>query len=247
LSIVALSVLGLCLLCSLAKLAMKSGDKSKKHCDKACGALVFLAIVLLAVSQLLGETEKFACDTDHPIAHCLSCDNSGQYCQKDGCAPGYRPSSNSKTCVQFGPKPKPPPPPTPGPTAQCYNIPCQVTYGNTVITTTGSTKYLLPGMTVTDNTESTPWPVIEPAQIVSIDNTKQFTINSFTSKLPTWGGTYSINLTFGCVPGKYKNICGDGKCVKRCTSDSVCDGGECITDTVAPQCKFPYYCNYCHQ
>jgi hypothetical protein len=38
---------------------MKSGDKSKKHCDKACGAFVFLAIVLLAVSQLLGETEKF--------------------------------------------------------------------------------------------------------------------------------------------------------------------------------------------
>jgi len=34
------------------------GDKGKKQCDKACGAFVFLAIVLLAVSQLLGE-EKY--------------------------------------------------------------------------------------------------------------------------------------------------------------------------------------------
>jgi len=34
------------------------GDKGKKQCDKACGAFVFLAIVLLAVSQLLGK-EKY--------------------------------------------------------------------------------------------------------------------------------------------------------------------------------------------
>ena len=60
LTIVALAALGLCLLCSLAKSAMKKGDKSKKHCDKACGAFVFLAIILLAVSQLLGrEKEKY--------------------------------------------------------------------------------------------------------------------------------------------------------------------------------------------
>jgi hypothetical protein len=57
LSIVALAALGLCLLCSLAKAAMK-GDKGKKHCDKACGAFVFLAIILLAVSQLLGEEKE---------------------------------------------------------------------------------------------------------------------------------------------------------------------------------------------
>jgi hypothetical protein len=58
LSIVALTALGLCLLCCLAKAAMKSGDKSKKHCDKACGAFVFLAIILLAVSQLMGDPES---------------------------------------------------------------------------------------------------------------------------------------------------------------------------------------------
>jgi len=57
LSIVALAALGLCLLCSLAKAAMK-GDKAKKQCDKACGAFVFLAIVLLTVSQLLGEEKE---------------------------------------------------------------------------------------------------------------------------------------------------------------------------------------------
>ena len=60
LTIIALAALGLCLLCSLAKMAMKKGDKGKKHCDKVCGAFVFLAIILLAVSQLLGEgTEKY--------------------------------------------------------------------------------------------------------------------------------------------------------------------------------------------
>lgn len=58
LTIVALAALGLCLLCSLAKAAMK-GDKGKKHCDKVCGAFVFLAIVLLTVSQLLGKDEKY--------------------------------------------------------------------------------------------------------------------------------------------------------------------------------------------
>ena len=58
LTIIALAALGLCLLCSLAKMAMKKGDKGKKHCDKVCGAFVFLAIILLAVSQLMGEEEK---------------------------------------------------------------------------------------------------------------------------------------------------------------------------------------------
>ena len=39
---------------------MKKGDKGTKHCDKACGAFVFLAIILLAVSQLLGEKETYS-------------------------------------------------------------------------------------------------------------------------------------------------------------------------------------------
>jgi len=39
LSIVALSLLGLCLLCGLAKMAMR-GDSAKKNCDKACSMAV---------------------------------------------------------------------------------------------------------------------------------------------------------------------------------------------------------------
>ena len=54
LSIVALAALGLCLLSGLAKMAMK-GPKAKQSCDHACSLLVFVAIVLLGVSQLLEE------------------------------------------------------------------------------------------------------------------------------------------------------------------------------------------------
>ena len=58
LSIVALSLLGLCLLCALAKNAMKD-DKAKKACDNACSMSVFAALTLLAVSQLMGEKESY--------------------------------------------------------------------------------------------------------------------------------------------------------------------------------------------
>ena len=54
LSIVALAALGLCLLCGLAKMAMK-GPKAKQSCDHACSLLVFVAVVLVGVSQLLKE------------------------------------------------------------------------------------------------------------------------------------------------------------------------------------------------
>jgi len=54
LSIVALAALGLCLLSGLVKMAMK-GPKAKQSCDHACSLLVFVAIVLLGVSQLLEE------------------------------------------------------------------------------------------------------------------------------------------------------------------------------------------------
>ncbi len=63
LSIVALSLLGLCLLCGLAKMAMKK-DSAKKNCDKACSMAVFTALTLLTVSQLIGEKEKYITDTD---------------------------------------------------------------------------------------------------------------------------------------------------------------------------------------
>ncbi len=57
LTIVALSALGLCLLCGLAKMAMKN-PKKRSDCDKACGALFFVAVALMAVSQLLEETKS---------------------------------------------------------------------------------------------------------------------------------------------------------------------------------------------
>jgi hypothetical protein len=59
LSIVALGLLGVCLLCGLAKMAMK-GDKAKQSCDKACSMAIFAAVVLVGVSQLLTETEKYS-------------------------------------------------------------------------------------------------------------------------------------------------------------------------------------------
>jgi len=58
LSIVALALLGLCFLCGLAKMAMKK-DSDKKNCDKACSMAIFAAVVLLGISQLLTETEKY--------------------------------------------------------------------------------------------------------------------------------------------------------------------------------------------
>ena len=58
LSIVALSLLGLCFLCGLAKMAMKK-DSDKKNCDKACSMAIFAAAALVGVSQLLTETEKY--------------------------------------------------------------------------------------------------------------------------------------------------------------------------------------------
>ena len=62
LSIVALSLLGLCFLCGLAKMAMKK-DSDKKNCDKACSMAIFAAVVLVGVSQLLTETEKYTCQS----------------------------------------------------------------------------------------------------------------------------------------------------------------------------------------
>jgi len=54
LSIFALVAIGLCLICGVAKTAMKS-PKQKQSCDTACSLLVFVAVVLVGVSQLLGE------------------------------------------------------------------------------------------------------------------------------------------------------------------------------------------------
>lgn len=100
LTIVALTALGLCLLCILAKSAMKKGDKSKKACGKACGAFVFLAIILLAVSQLLGEgTEKFECEVGAQH-NSTGCTGPGGECGQAGepSCHDYSPG-NTKTCA----------------------------------------------------------------------------------------------------------------------------------------------------
>jgi hypothetical protein len=73
LSIVALASLGLCLLCTVAKTTMKN-PKAKQACVHACSLLVFVAVVLLAVSQLL-EQENFCnnpCDNPGCLTGCCS-------------------------------------------------------------------------------------------------------------------------------------------------------------------------------
>jgi len=57
LSIVALGLLGVCLLCGLAKMAMK-GPKAKQTCNQICSLSLFVALVLLGTSQLLKEMTK---------------------------------------------------------------------------------------------------------------------------------------------------------------------------------------------
>ena len=68
---------------------MKS-DKAKKGCDKACNLLVFVAVVLVAVSQLLVKkatympvSPNYYYDNDTPTpektpCHHSSCQNSSQ-------------------------------------------------------------------------------------------------------------------------------------------------------------------------
>jgi hypothetical protein len=56
LTIIALSVLGLCLFIGIGK-SMTKNPKKKMDCDKACGMLFFVAVVLLAVSQVLDPKE----------------------------------------------------------------------------------------------------------------------------------------------------------------------------------------------
>lgn len=54
LSIFALVAIVLCLFCGVAKTNMKS-PKQKQSCDIACSLLIFVAVVLVGISQLLGE------------------------------------------------------------------------------------------------------------------------------------------------------------------------------------------------
>ena len=58
LSIAALAALGLCLLLGLSRMAMKK-DSNKEMVDRFSSLFVFIAIVLLSVSQLLNEKSNF--------------------------------------------------------------------------------------------------------------------------------------------------------------------------------------------
>lgn len=77
LSIVALGLLGVCLLCGLAKMAMK-GLKAKQSCDQICSLLVFVAVVLIGVSQLLEENKDGYMDGETYNAGKITC-NPLQY------------------------------------------------------------------------------------------------------------------------------------------------------------------------
>ena len=72
LSIVALGLLGVCLLCGLAKMAMK-GPRAKQTCNQICSLSLFAAVVLLGVSQLIteegysGTCRAFTLDTDQGV------------------------------------------------------------------------------------------------------------------------------------------------------------------------------------
>ena len=57
LTIIALSALGLCVLMGLLKMMMKDANK-KRDCDMACSMLVFIAVVLLAVNQMMHEHDE---------------------------------------------------------------------------------------------------------------------------------------------------------------------------------------------
>jgi hypothetical protein len=54
LSIAALVAIALCLICGVAKTTIKS-PKQKQTCDTACALLIFVAVILVGISQLLGE------------------------------------------------------------------------------------------------------------------------------------------------------------------------------------------------
>lgn len=78
LSITALSALGLCLLCGLAKMVMKSNE-AKENCDKACGMLVFVAVALIGVRQLLTEEESYKKNKNNKI-YCDTIEGAADEC-----------------------------------------------------------------------------------------------------------------------------------------------------------------------
>jgi len=93
LSIVALGLLGVCLLCGLAKMAMK-GDKAKQTCNQICSLSLFVALVLLGVSQLLKEMTKSPPPSPPPSGPTPG--TLGENCKKDGTCNGVLKCVNNK-------------------------------------------------------------------------------------------------------------------------------------------------------
>jgi len=101
LTIVSLAALGVCLLCGLAKMVMKKGDKGHKHCKSVCATAVVLAIILLAVSQLLGENDGFK-ERNSPYCELMPspnklCHTRGGECTKEGAGTPINPNGTPNT------------------------------------------------------------------------------------------------------------------------------------------------------
>jgi hypothetical protein len=81
LTIIAIVALGLCLLCGLAKMVVKN-DKVKKGCDDACSLLVFVAVILVGISQLTNEGFNVSSkpETIETEIQAVDCDREGTPC-----------------------------------------------------------------------------------------------------------------------------------------------------------------------
>ena len=80
LSIISIIALGLCVILNL--LGMSVLKKQKDQCDQACGMLVFVAIVLIGVSQLLGETSNFDIASYGASGETESCETAYVDCKR---------------------------------------------------------------------------------------------------------------------------------------------------------------------
>jgi len=81
LSIISLSLLGLCLLTALAKMSMKK-DKDKKNCDMMCSLMLFIAAALIGISQLMSETSTDNFEPNNATLKVLSANSWCGYSKK---------------------------------------------------------------------------------------------------------------------------------------------------------------------
>ena len=102
LRIIAISLLGVCLLCSLAKMGMKN-ENSKKTCDNACGMLMFVALALIGVSQLNDEEENYGTGPGPGLRPGKKCGPAGS-CWNGTWAGGTCENRKYPDCDNFGNK-----------------------------------------------------------------------------------------------------------------------------------------------